>query len=223
MSDEKYQKELFKFEEPKKPFSRFSGIFPKADFEGRVAITLTLEKLVFISIGIVMCMVIIYALGVESGKRRTAQVPFQPKQLQAVARPQVLPAKKTRAATIPGARQSMVQIPALQKNVSGKAGTPFVQVSQVARQPASTISAKTVPAPDASKPYTILAVTFSRKETAVSGAALLNKEGLNAYVVYGAPYYRVYVGAYADAYSPQSQKDLAKVRRIYRDAMFKLK
>lgn len=223
MSDEKYQKELFKFEEPKKPFSRFSGLFPKADFNGRVAITLTLEKLVFISIGIVMCMVIIYALGVESGKRRRVQVAVQIKQPTAVARPQALPARTAQASPVAAARKSPVQIPALQKNMANKAGAPFVQVSQVAKQPAFKASAKTIPAPDTSKPYTILAATFSRKDTATAGATVLNKEGLNAYVVYTAPYHRVYVGAYADQYNPQAQKDLTKVRRIYRDAMFKLK
>ena len=57
MEEEEYQKELFEFEQPKKSFSRFADMLPKADFEGRVAITVSLEKIVFVSIGIVMVMV----------------------------------------------------------------------------------------------------------------------------------------------------------------------
>lgn len=70
MDEDKYQKELFEFEKPKRFFPRISDLFPKADFERNVAITLTLDKVVFIAIGIVMLMVVIYALGVEAGKNR---------------------------------------------------------------------------------------------------------------------------------------------------------
>ena len=69
MDDEKYQKELFQFEKPKRLFPRLAKILPKADFEGRVLITFTLERIVFISIGILMIMVLTYALGVERGRR----------------------------------------------------------------------------------------------------------------------------------------------------------
>jgi len=69
MDKEKDQKELFEeFEKPKKPFSRFSNIFPRSDTQRHFAITLTLEKTVLVTIGIIMAMVIVYALGVEMGK-----------------------------------------------------------------------------------------------------------------------------------------------------------
>lgn len=58
------QKELFEFEKPKKLFPKFGMTMPRGDF----ALTLTLEKLVFLGIGVIMIMVVIYALGVERGK-----------------------------------------------------------------------------------------------------------------------------------------------------------
>lgn len=72
MDEDKYQKELFEFEKPKRFFPRISDLFPKADFERNIAITLTLDKVVFIAIGIIMLMVVIYALGVEAGKGKSA-------------------------------------------------------------------------------------------------------------------------------------------------------
>lgn len=65
MEEEKYQKELFEFEKPKRQLPRFGRIFPRSNF----AVTLGMEKLILISIGIIICMVIIYALGIERGKR----------------------------------------------------------------------------------------------------------------------------------------------------------
>lgn len=66
MEDERAsQKEFFEFEKSKKPAPRFgSRIFTKTN----VAVALSLEKLVFISIGLIMLMVIIYALGIEKGR-----------------------------------------------------------------------------------------------------------------------------------------------------------
>lgn len=73
MEEDRDQKELFEFEKPKRAFPRLGSILPKRDFERNVAVTLTLEKVIFISIGVVMLMVVVYALGVEAGKARMAE------------------------------------------------------------------------------------------------------------------------------------------------------
>ena len=79
MEEERTQKELFEFETPKKRFSGLAGIFRKAGIDGSVfAITLKIDKLVFISIAIIMMMVIVYALGIEKGRSavpRPSQAP----------------------------------------------------------------------------------------------------------------------------------------------------
>jgi hypothetical protein len=200
MEEGKDQKGLFEFEEPKKPFPKLTNILPKPDLEGRVAITLTLEKMVFISIGIIMAMVIVFALGVESGKSRRAAVRTQPPRQSAP--PQKNAAQGTRGAA---------PIPAVQAPPVTQKG--FFNTAPVVP------SAKA----EAPKPYTIVAATFSKKETAQAAAAFLNKEGFGASIAYSEPYYRVCVGAYADMYGTQVQKDLVRIRRIYKDAFIRLK
>jgi len=74
MEEERPQKELFEFESPKKRFSALAGIFRKAGIDGSVfAITLKIDKLVFISIAVIMMMVVVYALGVERGRSVAAR------------------------------------------------------------------------------------------------------------------------------------------------------
>lgn len=69
MDEEKTQKELFEFEQPKRRFAGFAGIFRKAGIENPAfAVTLKADKIVFISIAVIMMMVIVYALGVERGR-----------------------------------------------------------------------------------------------------------------------------------------------------------
>jgi hypothetical protein len=188
MEEEKYQKELFEFEEPKKPFSKLTNLLPKRDFEGRVALSLTLEKIVFIFIGIVMAMVLVFALGVENGKSR-------------------------------GDRVKIVNVPQTAPKAGPKAG-PQQSDSGAAAKPRPLQSDSGVVA---AKPYTIVAATFSKKETAQAAAAFLTKEGFSASVVLSDPYYRVCVGSYADMYGTQVQKDLAKVKRIYKDAFVRVR
>jgi len=89
MDDEKYQKELFEFEKPKRFFPRLSAFFPRYDFERNIAFTFTLEKAVFVIIGIIMAMIAVYALGVEAGRSRAkyearAVQKIKPQQVSAV-------------------------------------------------------------------------------------------------------------------------------------------
>lgn len=64
MQKENIQKELFEFEAPKKQRNRLGQFFQKTDFSAN----LNAEKLIFVSIGILMILVISFALGVERGK-----------------------------------------------------------------------------------------------------------------------------------------------------------
>jgi len=70
--EERYQKELFEdFEKPRKPFPKMENIVPRTRF----SLTLSLEKTVFVFMAIMMAMVLIYALGVESGKAAQRAIP----------------------------------------------------------------------------------------------------------------------------------------------------
>ncbi|MCX5678208.1 MAG: SPOR domain-containing protein [Candidatus Omnitrophica bacterium] len=205
MEEEKYQKKLFEFEQPKRSFSRLSDMLPKADFEGRVAITISLEKLVFISIGIMMVMVVVYALGVESGKSRADTTGAQV--TKPLPSPPVSQAQQNRPATIPA------------KNILNTAPiVPAAKNMAPARQIIQE-QAKTAAIGKASKPFTILAGTFTKRENAEAACAVLARQGLNAAVTYSQFYYRVCVGIYAN--SAEAERDLARVKSIYKDAMLK--
>lgn len=186
MEEEREQKELFEFQKPKRPLRGLGKIFSGAAFDGRrFALVLTLDRVIFISIGLIMLMVVIYALGVERGRSVNVKEapPAMPRQL---ARPIVTPA-----------------------------------APQVAAAPVA-VAAKSKQLP-AYKPYTIIAVTFSKSEWAANEASRLKKDGFDAYVSFSAPYYVVCIGAFGDKESPESQQALKKVRRVYKDARFKLK
>lgn len=114
MDEDKYQKELFEFEKPKRFFPRISDLFPKADFERNIAITLTLDKVVFISIGIIMLMVVIYALGVEAGKAKSAGT-FQAQAVSAQVSTGIKGLTAPIAARPTGVRQARPAVP--QKSV----------------------------------------------------------------------------------------------------------
>lgn len=192
MEEDKNQKELFEFAEPKKPFSKFTNMLPKRDFEGKIALSLTFEKIVFIFIGIVMVMTIVFAIGVENGRSR--------KMLKEIR-------SASPAAPIVAAKPHPLQS---NSGVAPKAGPkagPLQSDSGVAQA--------------AIKPFTIVAATFSKKETAQAAVAFLAKEGFNASITYNDPYYRVCIGAYADMYGTQVQRDLIKVKRIYKDAFLR--
>lgn len=115
MDEDKYQKELFEFEKPKRFFPRISDLFPKPDFERNVAIPLTLDTAVFITIGIIMLMIAIYALGIEAGKRRPVES-VQPQVAPAKALPSIPTAKAVPVAIRPAvSQQAKVALP--QKNI----------------------------------------------------------------------------------------------------------
>lgn len=64
MENERYQKELFEFEKPKKQKNKFGQLLQTTNF----AVILTAEKIVFLVIGVIMLGVIFFALGVEKGR-----------------------------------------------------------------------------------------------------------------------------------------------------------
>lgn len=129
MENEKEQKELFEFKRPKKAFPMLRGILPKADFDGRpFAIMLSIDKLIFICIGIIMLMVIMFALGVERGKSVTPKVSL-PVAQQAIAQQKTQPVKAQPVAvttTVPkivpvAANPYSIVIMALTKNQTAQA------------------------------------------------------------------------------------------------------
>ena len=228
MEEEKYQKELFEFEKPKRFFPKLSAFFPKGDFERNVILTLTLDRAVFIAIGIIMVMVAVYALGVESGKIRTAQS-TQPGAPVAVQATKVLPAVQIAPAVSarPGrqVQPARAAVPDLQV-----AGSQFQSTSTAVRGQTVALNTaaansikKNTPVAAISKPYTIVAATFTSKETALQEIAKLKKLGFDAAIIQSGRYFQACAGSYADKAGAQGQKDLKKLKRLYKDAYIRLR
>jgi hypothetical protein len=77
------------------------------------------------------------------------------------------------------------------------------------------------PAIDMKKPFTIVAVTMTRKDSAIQEMDKLRRQGFSPVLMQSNRYYQVCIGAYADKSGKQIQQDLKKVRRLYKDAYLK--
>jgi cell division septation protein DedD len=194
MESEKYQSELFELDKPRGPQRKLDSVFPRSRF----AVTLTLERLVFISIGIIMLMVALYALGVEKGKaNRRALSPLQ--------KP-IIARKETPAAPVA-------------QNTAQTRGTLISTASAVAPQvktAAASAPDKGVTAQAPDKPYTIVAAAFTRKDTAAAELGRLKTGGFDGFIVQSDSYFLVCAGAYSTKES--ASKTLARVRQRYKDA-----
>lgn len=224
MDDDSYQKELFQFDEPKKPFSRLSTILPKPDLQGKVAVVVTLDRMVFIALGIVMAGVLVFAVGVETGKRRSQTRPTAAKAPPETApRPGAVqaPARLPAGAPVPVA-PAVAQGAAASPQKTFFNTTPAATSAQVgADKRAAATSLRTEAAQDLSKPYTIVAAAFTRRDTAQAGAELLKRDGFQAHVYFSSPYYLVCAGGYDDKNGARVQTDLRSIKRTYKDAYVK--
>ena len=199
METEKYQKELFEFEPPKKAGAGFGSIFPRTGF----AITLTPEKMVFAAIGIIMLMVVFFALGVEKG-RIAAYTEFA--------------ATKTIAGNIVAA--PAISVKPAQAPIAVTKKTPAAtNITPKINQPAAAVKAEAVF--DKAKPYMVVAAAFSREDFALKEVGKLKTAGLEAFIYYGEPYYLACVGSFQS--KDGAQKILNKVRQMHRDAYVRLR
>jgi len=236
MEEEKYQKELFEFEKPKKIFPRFANIFSRSELEKSFSVVLTLDKIILIAIGMIMLMVIIYALGVESGR----SISKSRVTLPAVSRPasatnNIMPAATVKTQqvvaanpspqnhTMPIAQKSAVPVV---KNVGQAAALSPKAANAIAPRPGVQEKAPLAQTPiqvasDASKPYTIVTAAFSRKEWAMSEVDRLKREGLDAFIIQSPPYVLVCVGSYSSKESAKAT--LSRIKRIRGDAYIKLR
>ena len=200
MDDKNLEKELFEFEKPKKPLPKLFNIFSKTDFEGKIAIRLSPDKIIFIVIITMMLLVIVYALGVERGKVLSLKAPL-PSVAISVAQGNITPIGK-----------KSVMDPVISN-----------QVKTALAVPTPSLPAKIGLVQASAKPYTIVAVTFSRKEMAETESNRLKGDGFDAFVASSDSYFLVCVGAYPDRDGVQTKKELNRVKRIYKDAYLKLR
>lgn len=206
MENERYQKELFEFEAPKKQKSRFGQLFQKTDF----IITLTAEKLVFIGIAIIMLFVVSFALGVEKGKSVSRQdISVESKEAVSVKAPAQTAVAQVQARALP-------TVNAQNKTTIAKTNiTPKDKMASAVEPQKMQVLA------DKNKPYTIVAATFKRQDFAASEVSRLKKAGMEAFVYYSEPYYLACIGSFVSKDS--ALKSLGKARQMHRDAYVRLK
>lgn len=190
--DERYQKELFEIEKPKRRFFRLDNILPKADFEGRISITLSLENIIFISIGILMMLVVVYALGVENGKSKGLQ-PTVMLQNNPDSPKSSVSGKTKQAKVVPLERALITTAPEVRKKDI----------------------VKTEALPGA---FTILAATYTNRDSAVREVNRLKAAGFLPFIVRSNGYFRVCAGSYKDKNGSDAARDLKKLKRIHKDA-----
>ena len=185
---------------------RFSQLFQKADF----SVSLSAEKLVFVSIGIIMLLVVFFALGVERGKAVSA---ISAKQKIVTA---VQPATQPHTAAVVPVKQALRVNAA---NAATGAAPTDKALPPVAKKPQVTAQPQ---APDnKGKPYTIVAAAFSKEVFAVAEVSRLKAGGIEAFVYHSEPYYLTCVGAFTS--KDTAQKTLSKVRQTHRDAYVRLR
>ncbi len=219
MEEENQQKELFEFEKPKKPFSNFSRFFPKADFEGRVLVTLTPEQIILLAIAVLLSLVVIYAVGVEQGRKNQVD---KPAVLNASAEVELKSAQSFFATT--QVRRAASGVQSHPVNIAKRVApvsAPAIKLKPSLPAAIPALPAVTDRPTDTVGRYTIAAATFKGRESAVQALNELRREGLNAFLIQKAAYLVVCVGAYEDMNNAQAVKDLARVRQRYKDAYIK--
>lgn len=216
MEREGYRKELFDFDEKsRKSFPRLDKLLPKADFEGKISIALGLDRIIFISMGIILAMVVVFAVGVERG-RSMEREEIEEIRVTAIAAQQAL-------TPVTLAAYQTAQAP--QPQPAAAPGVAHAKPATAAR--VTTAAVKVASAkPDirndiGDKPYTIVAGSFKGRETGQLAVNRLKKEGFDAYLTQNDPYFVVCVGGYSNRDAAQAV--FLKIKRINKDAYIKLR
>lgn len=203
MANSDYQKELFEFEDrSRKAFPRFEKILPKADFEGKVSITLGLEKIIFVSIAVILALVVVFALGVERGKNVATVVSEEGVPLAAVTQP-----------------QPEIQPQLSQKSMASEAAKPEMSQTQMASKAATPVLAGIEADDIKTKPLTIIAVTYRTSDAATQTVNWLKKESYPAYMKQEGQYFLVCIGLYPNMNTAQAA--VKKIKHLFKDAYIK--
>lgn len=227
MEDEKKQKELFEFEPRKKTFPKLSQILPRPDLDGKYLITLSLETMILIVIGIILIMITIYAVGIERGRsakqvvakkqsdsKPATRVLAQGVALKEAAKSGIVPNKTTiDSATYLEVKTSSVPEGKTTANTLTSAGRePLAEQKKVAvKNPALN---------ELANPWTIVAVACRNKDIAVNEVIGLKKQGASVFIAQNGPYYLVCIGGYKNKAS--AQVALSRIQQKYKDAYIKL-
>jgi septal ring-binding cell division protein DamX len=191
MKSDIMQKELFKeFESHKKRTrKKTSGsILPK----NYILFNISYEQVIFISIGVIMLMVLVFSLGVERGKHLMPA-----------------PAKKEKAAS-PEEKKEARKI---EKIVSKK--EPEAEEFKSFQAPVITKEKKIVNA----ELFTIQIIAYRSKRSAQKELIRLGKKGYSPFIILGGGYYQICVGEYKSKRA--AEKALSELKKSHPDSFIR--
>lgn len=199
MDSKGYQQELFEeFEEPtRRPRFLRKKKFPQKFFSLR----LSQEKLVFLTIGLVVLLLVSFSLGVERGKR-LSRIPQEAKS----------PHPKLAA---------RIQEPGLSKdeNLKESARNPQTKIGAEGQQQALATPEKETLPPKAIRSYAVQVATYKREELAQRELKRLELEGYNSFVGRRGRYFEVCVGPYSN--KADAEASLKALRKRYQDCLLR--
>jgi len=160
MPDEQRQKDLFDdYGRQRKQSKRLQDMLPK-----KVSFSFSLEHLVFLGIGAMMTMVLLFALGVEKGRRLVLGHDLTKR--TAISEP-----KRSEPETVLTARKE-----------------PLKKAEEAVKADPAKLPDR------AEREYTIQTATFRRKASAEEEASRLKKDGFEPYVIAKGDFFQVCVG-----------------------------
>jgi cell division septation protein DedD len=187
MKKDTIQQELFKeFEANEKKGKKTApgSILPR----NYVLMNISYEQVIFISIGIIMLMVLLFSLGVERGRRVAAAPAVKTIEAAAHKKEQAEPA------------EAKAEIPEETKAVPA--------VAESTRQPEKPQEEVKAPATSI---FTVQLVAYKSKKSAQKELQVLNKKGYKPFIITGGGYYQICVGEYKS--QGDAQKALKEISK----------
>lgn len=198
MKTELMQKELFnEFESPKKRGKKkgAGSILPK----NYILFNVSYEQVVFISIGVIMLMVLVFSLGVERGKR------LNPEQIKV-------------SVNLPETASGIIEETNKDKKIKEVKAAPPAALAKKERSITQRVEQE-VPVPaDVKKPikrelFTVQVIAYKSKRSAQKELIKLGKKGYSPFIILGGGYYQICVGEYKSR--KEANKPLSDLKKSH--------
>ncbi|MFH1790590.1 MAG: SPOR domain-containing protein, partial [Candidatus Omnitrophota bacterium] len=168
-------------------------------------VVLPVEAVLFVAIVVVLGFIFSFAVGVETGKRRSSDVAYAE-----LAETVYVSPDKDDLAELPG--------PAVQdvsRGASRDASLPQIPAPETTEKTAKPVDM------DAQKPYTIQLISYREKSKAEAKANELKKAGKPAMIIRNNLYYQVCAGSYRDR--KDAEKDIKLFSEKYKGCFLRRK
>lgn len=190
------QKELFKeFEAAQRRAKKKAqgSILPK----NYLLINISYEQVIFITIGVIMLMVLVFSLGVERGRRAGATPSDTPE--AAIVR--IVETKIEEPAPEPvepeTKEEPVEERPVVERGYEGRVAKPVQEQAQ----------------------FTIQVIAYRSKKSAQKEIMKLTKKGYTPFIILGGGYYQICVGEYKS--QKEAKADLSTLKKTHPDSFLR--